>query len=635
MPDVDVEGPDGKTYSFPDGTDKNAAIKYFRAKGIGVPKPSIPAPAGTPSLASAPGGPSSQPGMSRVRTLTGTPYNPGPLESDVMDLAKGAAKQLADSSAPTIAHRVLQKTGVMSEKSRLYPEEGSLKDAAQGATMMVGLGAPEGLEAEAGASVAMPRGRTVSKPPGAGALDTETQAKYTSDLDKANADFKSQAQKYHEGTTKAFDEAKREQLEGQSQHEAATRKAIDEHKQNAQKYHEELSNTFDKAKRQQLEDAVQYEKEHGEWLEKSQAYHKAQAEAEAAATKQQELRSQSKGQVKATYDNLQQTYKTARGALDQRWGQFRQGMEGATLDPSAAFNSIEAAKAKYLKGSPASLQVFNNLAREMGIQEFMEGDGGALKAIPGSGELPFDTARVHYSAIGDKLAQGDLPGNVYHALKAVEDGLDKQLSSAAERRNLGKEYSSLKSEEHQFRSDWTDSKSPLAKAHGQLDPNFLEPQLLGRGNDYITKQLERYRKYGAQPHLPLAARRLAESAKELPKVKIPTAPGPEPTRPTNLPEHSAPKLARPATVPEPPGIPEKTPPRSPELKAVERPKPKPPQASKWAKKGGRVAGKIVGGAAGSSIGHPFIGYSIGGELGEEAAEQLAKRKRTVPPPPDE
>jgi len=38
MPDVEVEGPDGNTYQFPDGTDKNAAIKYFKAKGIGVNK---------------------------------------------------------------------------------------------------------------------------------------------------------------------------------------------------------------------------------------------------------------------------------------------------------------------------------------------------------------------------------------------------------------------------------------------------------------------------------------------------------------------------------------------------------------------------------------------------------------------
>jgi hypothetical protein len=33
---VQVQGPDGSTYQFPDGTDKNAAIAYFKKKGIGA-----------------------------------------------------------------------------------------------------------------------------------------------------------------------------------------------------------------------------------------------------------------------------------------------------------------------------------------------------------------------------------------------------------------------------------------------------------------------------------------------------------------------------------------------------------------------------------------------------------------------
>jgi hypothetical protein len=39
---VQVQGPDGKTYQFPDGTDKAAAIGYFKKKGIGVKQDNIP-----------------------------------------------------------------------------------------------------------------------------------------------------------------------------------------------------------------------------------------------------------------------------------------------------------------------------------------------------------------------------------------------------------------------------------------------------------------------------------------------------------------------------------------------------------------------------------------------------------------
>lgn len=47
---VQVQGPDGNTYHFPDGTDKNAAIGYFKKKGIGAK----PAPEGTLSAAPKP-----------------------------------------------------------------------------------------------------------------------------------------------------------------------------------------------------------------------------------------------------------------------------------------------------------------------------------------------------------------------------------------------------------------------------------------------------------------------------------------------------------------------------------------------------------------------------------------------------
>jgi len=38
MPGVEVTGPDGQEYEFPDGTDKAAAISYFKKKGIGAAK---------------------------------------------------------------------------------------------------------------------------------------------------------------------------------------------------------------------------------------------------------------------------------------------------------------------------------------------------------------------------------------------------------------------------------------------------------------------------------------------------------------------------------------------------------------------------------------------------------------------
>jgi hypothetical protein len=41
---VDVIGPDGKTYHFPEGTDKDAAVRYFKLEGIGTTHPGIDDP---------------------------------------------------------------------------------------------------------------------------------------------------------------------------------------------------------------------------------------------------------------------------------------------------------------------------------------------------------------------------------------------------------------------------------------------------------------------------------------------------------------------------------------------------------------------------------------------------------------
>jgi hypothetical protein len=497
--DVEVEGPDGNTYQFPDGTDKAAAIRYFKAKGI--TGRSVQSPIPPPPLAGAPGGGRSstreandpRATMSKVYTFSGEPQRG--LGSELKDMAiqAGEAGKQLPLTGPTFLHRQLQDAGV-APKGDLWKGEHSEQQNMQEDVPNAAIAIAGGVEGLEGDEVPTPRGRTVPKPPTGETLPPEQ----VEAVEKANRTYK--------------------------------------------------------AAKSQVE-------------------------------RREGLQSASKSMVQKTYDNLQRTYKTARSALDSRWGQFRQGMEGVQLDPTKAFNDIEAAKAKYLKGSPASLQVFNNLAREMGIQEFMEGAGGELKAILGSGELPFDTARIHYSAIGDKLAQGNLPGNVYQALKSVQESLDKQLTDAAASRNLSKEYSGLKSDEHQLRTDWTDPKSPLARAHKALDANFLEPHVLGRGNEYLTKQLERYRKYGAEPHLPLAARRFSEEASAITK-------------------------------------------KIPEVKELPKPTAKGKGTGRMVRAVRRGAMKIAGGHIAG-----FPGYVAGGEADSALEDAIRKRRSTVPPPP--
>jgi hypothetical protein len=537
---VHAVGPDGKHYLFPKGTTPDAVIAHFKAAS---PQSSSQSPIAPPALHPP------DVGMHKSYLIGDPNADPAKAGSEdlsaLTDMATSAGKSIARVSAPNIGYQMLRKRapelGLPEGLGQTSPEE----------VLMTGIGAAEGApeggmtDAEStAASVRAPKPKTgMPEPP----LEPEQQAKYTSQLDKANKDFAEDTAKY----TKKVADAATERKRGFAGEPGGP-----------------------------------------------------QFEAEKAANRKDVLNRSSLEHTRLAQDNLQQTYKAARSDLDQRWGQFRQKMEGAELDPVETFNDIEAAKAKYLKGSPASLQVFNNLAREMGIQEFMEGEGGGLKAIPGQGKLPFDTARVHYSAIGDRLSQGNLPGNVYQALKSVGDKLDKRLTDAADTRGAGQEYSTLKSNEHQFRSDWTDSKSPLAKAYKAQDPNFLQGHLTGKGSDLLMQQLSRYRKFGAKPYLTAAARRLDAEASA---IKVPKAGEPKPL-----------------------GV------KKPQLAEVERPVPKtgkePPVNSRLARGVARLGGKIIGGAVGSKFGHPLIGYGVGGEVGPDLLERITKRTKMPPPP---
>jgi hypothetical protein len=475
------------------------------------------------------------------------------------DMVHGAAETTGAQilMTPTLIHRGLQKQGVLPEGD-VFRGEHTFKEVQEqdvpNAALMVVPGASEGImEGEgtpATARPAAPRGRTVPEPPSTAGLDPETQAKYTAALDKAN---------------KAHGEA------------------LADH-------------------------AVKEAEARAKWVDKAAGAKRGAAAAEAATNKKAALERGSQEYTRLTHDNLQQTYQAARGSLDQRWDQFRTVMQGEQLDPVRAYESVEDAKTKYLKGSPSSLKVFNDLTGEIGIQKINEegevitpkGENGEVVEV----ELPFDTGRVHYSAIGDRLSQGTLPGNVYQALKAVSEDLDEQLTDAAEGRGLGKEYTALKSNEHQFRSDWKDSHSPLAKAYKAQDPNFLAGHVTGKGADLLMKQLARYREFGAKPYLPAAARRLSLEADAVPRVRVPETPA----------KYKAPT--------------------APELKPVERPTPK-TKTTKAPSKGtiGRTAARIGGKLVGAKVGG-FPGYVAGGEVGTKLYDRFT-RPRTVEEPPDE
>jgi hypothetical protein len=471
---------------------------------------------------------------------------PSGIKEAFQTLVEEPAKAIGRLSAPNVVGSFLEKKGVPMGLLPSFIRPSGLPSGSEAMTTGLMTMIPEGEAERGGMFEAEARAPKMQKAMPEPPLLPEQQAKYTESLDKANEKFAADSAKYQKGLADAATERKRG-----------------------------------------------FQGEPGG----------PQFEAEKAANRKAALSRGSETYTKLTHDNLQSVYKAARGSLDQRWGDFRKQMEGAELDAGKAFNMVEEAKNKYLKGSPASLSVFNNLIREMGVQDFVDEQTGQLRAVPPSGALPFDTGRVHYSAIMDKLAGGGLPGNVFQALRAVAQGLDKQLTDAADVRGMGKVYGSLKADEHQFRSDWTDAGSPLAKAYKAKDHNYLAPQLTGKGSDILMRQLSRYQRYGAKPYLPAAARRMATEAEA---VKVPKA---KPTKGLTV--------------------------KRPELEPVPRPEPKTKVGGlPWGRRMvGRTIGGAVGGTAAHAVGIPgFIGWHMGADAATDALLRAQARSKFPPPP---
>lgn len=291
--------------------------------------------------------------------------------------------------------------------------------------------------------------------------------------------------------------------------------------------------------------------------------------------------------------NIQSTHQVVRAALDSRWealrnkwNKLKEANPAASVgDPATIYNGVREAE-KRLHNSPQSLQQFRNIIRELGVEDFVENEDGTLSAANVSNAKPFEwqAARTHYTAIGDKLGAGGLPGNVYQALKDVQTKvLDPALQQAADRMGAGQEYKVLKDDWSEYQRDWKDTSavsrggSPLAHVLQMPDAGFARRHMTGPAADRMLRTLEKYRSQGAQPELVERVRNL-EADSKLPKPKRVSVPKPEP------------KLSTPAKV-----------------------------AVHTAVRGASLV-------AGSALGHPYYGLLAGEPLSHAAVRALETRK---------
>jgi len=266
-----------------------------------------------------------------------------------------------------------------------------------------------------------------------------------------------------------------------------------------------------------------------EWVQKAYEAKRLQAQHDSAQAQLDTIKRGQEAYAKIVKQNVDSTYAAVKGSLDQRWKAVNDTVGTTTpINSVAVRDAIEAAKEKYLMGAPESLKVFNDLTRQMQGPEQLDAASGIEQSLR---PLTWGEGRVHYSALGDKMYSGELPGNVYHALGAVRDALDRQLSDVAKARGAGKMYDSVRADWSRFMDDWRDMRSisvggsPLARVMRAQDPGFVAAQITGKAGERMAATLGHYKQFGGNPEAVSKYRALGDRAKSVPKVRVPAAPG--------------------------------------------------------------------------------------------------------------
>jgi hypothetical protein len=231
------------------------------------------------------------------------------------------------------------------------------------------------------------------------------------------------------------------------------------------------------------------------------------------------------------------------------------------VDTEVVADSVRHAKTQILKGSPESIKQFNAIeSREVLGTDMKPGEGEDAEALGAwenleneankGDKLKFDQLQGFSSEIGTKLAKGNLPGDVYQALKHVKETIDQQKAVIANRNGAGAQLKAADSFWRGYMETFYDKPSAVAATLarvGKLDSQFYaEPFLKGKSAGLGIKALEKY-----DPELATKVQELRDKNEEFKKLpaKAKTEALPEPPKPGEPP--ARPELKGPKKIEQP------------------------------------------------------------------------------------
>ena len=254
-----------------------------------------------------------------------------------------------------------------------------------------------------------------------------------------------------------------------------------------------------------------------------------------------------------------------RDTFNKRWSTFGQQMGNPDLPAGPIQDAVTHAQNDILKGSPESIKIFNSIldegktetakankvldarestgalvakrALERGksvaevrsalaqhgylpgqVEAIMQSVSGATGAPAVSGTIPFNDMRGYYTELNKALYGGKswLPGDVYQALKYVQDVAEKQIDAAAQAKGQGETLNTLKSDYRKYMENFRDSDSPIVKLRNTPDTQRRLAIITGQSGDDLMDRLGKIdRQFGANIDLAGRTRSLYARLQEL------------------------------------------------------------------------------------------------------------------------
>ena len=250
-----------------------------------------------------------------------------------------------------------------------------------------------------------------------------------------------------------------------------------------------------------------------------------------------------------------------------KYDAINQAVAGDSVPADTLAQSVRHAQQKIIAGTPESIKQFNEILNTGEAQEVSTSVGAAVPgtalydtlvregAIEPSGTMGWRDLQGLYTELGDKMSRGNLPGDVYNALKYVRNAIGEQMGKMAERHGMADAWNDARAHWQQYRDTFHDMTpvsqggSPIARVLRADDPGFIAQPILGKASTRAVQMLKAYDPAVAAQAAQIAADNARMNA--LPKKAV-VKPTPKLTGVSTVPEPPEPKVAEALKPPEPP-----------------------------------------------------------------------------------